>query len=294
MVESVIENIDVLKSHFSKLIRETAPQYLPLAQRSDDKAKERAIEFFKDAKVREQFFRFYRQIQDLYEIMSPDACLRPFIKDYQRLAELYGLIQNAYNTVYADKELTEKTRKLIRENAEGYDVELPGAIHALGPKELAALRQKGGSATTKILNLRKILEALVKNEGATKPFLLPIGERAQALAQAYEDRQLTTQQALDEFVKLAEQYVDAEHERRKMNVDENTFAIYTTLKPVVKDFRAEQAKAVNGLFENFPDFRWDEQQGSKLRAELYKMVRPIVGAAKMIEVTNTLLRLQRV
>jgi hypothetical protein len=33
---------------------------------------------------------------------------------------------------------------------------------------------------------------------------------------------------------------------------------------------------------------------SELRKELYKVVRPLVGAGRMINVTNTLLKLQRV
>lgn len=71
-------------------------------------------------------------------------------------------------------------------------MELPGAIHELGPRELAALKQSDASDTTKILNLRKLLAPLVDAKGAAKPFLLPIGERAEVLAQAYEDCRLRT------------------------------------------------------------------------------------------------------
>jgi hypothetical protein len=39
---------------------------------------------------------------------------------------------------------------------------------------------------------------------------------------------------------------------------------------------------------------WDSKQEAQLRAELYKTVRPVVGPEKMVEVTSTLLRLQRI
>ena len=55
----------------------------------------------------------------------------------------------------------------------------------------------------------------------------------------------------------------------------------------------EQAEAVNAQFVRFPDFLWNEQQESKLRTELYKALRPIVGS-KMIDATNALFRLRRV
>lgn len=62
VVASVIQNVDVLKDLFATLMRETAPQYLPLTRGWDDKARE-----------------------------SPDAFLRPFMDDYKALAEMYGL-----------------------------------------------------------------------------------------------------------------------------------------------------------------------------------------------------------
>lgn len=295
VVASVIQNIDVLKDLFATMMRETAPRYLALAGGWDDKAKERAIEHFADKAKREEFFKFFGQLQNLYDILSPDAFLRPFMDDYHALAELFGLIRNAYgDQVYVDRELTAKTKELLRQRTTSERLELPGAIHQLGPRELAALKQATSSDTTKVLNLRKILTAVVEKEGAAKPFLLSIGERAAGLAEAYEDRQITTQQVLDEFERLAREYVEADTQRRQLGVDENTFAIYRVLYPITNGQTPEEARAIDALFARFPDFVWNEQQKSKLRAELYKALRPLVGPAKMIAVTNELLKLQRV
>ena len=48
----------------------------------DDKAKERAIAHFEDKERRGDFFKFFRELENLYEIISPDAFLRPFMDDY--------------------------------------------------------------------------------------------------------------------------------------------------------------------------------------------------------------------
>ena len=295
VVGSVIQNLDVLKDLFAALMRQHAPQYVPLTRGWDDKAKERAMAHFEDHERRETFFTFFRQAQNLYEILSPDAFLRPFMDEYLAMVELYALIRNAYSDrIYVDKEITAKTRELLHEHTRGGELELPGAIHSLGPKELAALKASDASDTTKTLNLRKILSAIVADESASQPFLLSIGERAQKLAQAYEDRQLTTQQTLLAFEQLAQEYVNARAERQQMGVDENTFAIFRTVNAAVSEFSSDQAGQVNALFVQFPDFQWDEQQKSRLRTELYKRLRPIVGPQQMIDVTNTLLRLQRI
>ncbi|OLE03952.1 MAG: hypothetical protein AUI36_42850 [Cyanobacteria bacterium 13_1_40CM_2_61_4] len=295
VVASVIQNIEVLKQLFATMMREQAPNYLPFAKGWDDKAKEKAITHFEDKDRRGNFFKWFRQLQNLYDVISPDAFLRPFIDDYLALTELYALIRNAYSDrLYVDREISNKTRELLQKHTISGQLEMPGAIHALGPEELAKLQHSDASDNTKILNLRKILATTVAEQGAAKPFLLSIGERAEKLAEAYEDRQLTTQQALLEFEKLAREATEADAERQRLGLDENSFAIQKTVGEVDNGFDAKQAKGINALFERFPDYHWNKQQESKLRTELYKALRPLIGTEKMIDVANHLLKLQRV
>lgn len=295
VVASVIQNVDVLKQLFATMMKEQAPAYLPFAKGWDDKAKERAIAHFEDKELRGTFFKFFRQIQSVYEVISPDAFLRPFMDDYLGLAELYTLIRTAYgDRIYVDREVASKTRELLQQHTITGQLEVPGAIQTLGPEELAKLKDSDTTDTTKILNLRKILMTSVADTGLSKPFLISIGERAEKLAEAYEDRQLSTQQALLEFEGLAREATEADAERQRLGLDENTFAIYKTAVAASPGFSGEDSKVLNRLFEGHQDYRWDKQQESKLRTELYKSLRPIVGTGKMIEVANRLLKLQRV
>jgi type I restriction enzyme R subunit len=102
------------------------------------------------------------------------------------------------------------------------------------------------------------------------------------------------QETLREYENLAEEYIAADAERRRLDLDENTYAIYTVLKLVNEENAVATAQTINALFRDRADYQWDSKQGMQLRAEIYKTVRPTVGAEKMIEVTNTLLRLKRV
>ena len=295
VVESVIQNIDVLERLFENLMEQAAENYLPLTKGDDDKASEHRIEYFVDKKKREEFFTFFKQLQNLYDILSPSVFLRPFLDDYLALAEMYGLIRNAYEDekAIADRELTAKTRKLLRDRVASGKLELPGRIYQLGPKELAKLKKSDASDNVKILNLRKLLAATVQEESASKPFLLSIGERAEALALAYEDRQLTTQQALLAFQKLAAECVDADNERQELGVDANTFAIFKTVKATDAKFKIDQSREVNELFEKYPDYEWSSQQESVLRGDLYALLQPIVGD-RLFDVVDSLLKLKRV
>lgn len=293
VVASIIKNIDTLKVLFAAYIQDVAKPYLSLAEGWDDKSKEKAIEHFADKETREAFFKFFKQVQNIYDILSPDAFLRPFIDDYQNLARLYGLVRNAYSDIYVDKELTAKTKELLQQKTAGGGIEPPGAIHHLGPNELAAIKRSGTSDRTKILNLRKIIAIVAHKEGPTNPILRLIGERAEALAQAYEDRQIETQETLARFEELAQQYINSDEERKRLGLNENAFAIFTSLKPYADKFSTKQAEDLDAIFKDFPDYGWDETQERKLRAKLYKPIRSIVGTSKMIEATDSILRLRR-
>ena len=293
VVASVISNIDVLKALFATLMREQGAVYLRLARGWDDKAKERAVEHFADKGVREQFYSFFRQLEGLYDVISPDAFLRDYIDDYRALSELYATVQLAYSQrIYTDPDLTEKTRRLLREHTSLYSLELPGTIHELGPAELAALKQDDTSETVKVLNLSKAIAAKVEQEAVSDPFLISIGEQAEALKQSYEDRQLSTQQALAEFERLAQQIVDARSERQALGLSANAFAVYTALRAFKADLTTDQARAIDAVFATFPDYKWNQQQASALRAQLYLALKPLVGA-DFIKATNALMNVRR-
>lgn len=102
-----------------------------------------------------------------------------------------------------------------------------------------------------------------------------------------------TQAVLAAFEALADEYVQAEDARKRLSLNPNAFAVYTALRPLAPDLSAEQARAVDAVFARYPEYGWNAQQQAKLRAELYKALRTLVGAAKMIEAANALLRLQR-
>jgi hypothetical protein len=76
-------------------------------------------------------------------------------------------------------------------------------------------------------------------------------------------------------------------------LDENAFAIYNLLKSFIDSFSPQQAQEIDAIFEGFPDFGWDDSQERKLRAKLYKPMLSLVGKSKMIEVTDSLMRLRR-
>ncbi|MFN6487459.1 MULTISPECIES: HsdR family type I site-specific deoxyribonuclease [unclassified Nostoc] len=164
-VNDIIQSVDVMKNILQTMMENTAPEYLPLAKGWDDKAKERAAAYFADKDLREKFFKFVRQLQSIYEILSPDPDLRFFMENYQAIIRLYGTIRAAYNTSpYIDIELTAKTKELIRRNVTIGELEMPGTIHELNAQQLEQFRQSSTTDTVKVLNLSKALLKVVHEQ----------------------------------------------------------------------------------------------------------------------------------
>ncbi|MEO1431913.1 MAG: type I restriction enzyme endonuclease domain-containing protein, partial [Cyanobacteria bacterium J06633_8] len=270
---------------------------LPLARGWDDKAKEKAAVHFADKEIREKFFRFARKLQTIYEILSPDPDLGgEFMKKYKAIVRLYATIRAAYNTnPYIDLELVAKTKELVRRNVKIGELEMPGTIHQLNAEQLEKFRQTDTTDNVKILNLSKAISKDVIEESARSPFLVSIGERAEKVRQAFENRQIEASEALTQLNQIADERVEAEQERQQLDVDENTFAIYTVIKQAVDNQNVEQAKTINAVYSNFPDYWWDARQEIDLRTELYATLYPLTNEVeKTIEVSNNLLKLERV
>src|SRR4029077_14504687 len=159
----------------------------------DDKSVEAVIERFTDKDEREKFLKLFREVETLYEILSPDPFLRDFIERYGQLAMLYAIVGAAFNVKGLPiRDLMNKTEELVRRNvtAEGLSQILP--MYKIDEDTLQALKKDGGSDSAKIVNLARSLATTDKNTEDDQPHLIPIGDRAEEILHLFEDRQLGT------------------------------------------------------------------------------------------------------
>ncbi len=126
-VEGVVEGIDVLKERFGQLMEHGRQEYLRIAAgKRGDKQAEAILEHFRDKERREEFYAYFREIEELHEIISPDRFMRPFLTDYGRLAEMYQLVRGAYDRgVIVDKSFLRKTAQLVREHTQPSEIGQP-------------------------------------------------------------------------------------------------------------------------------------------------------------------------
>jgi type I restriction enzyme R subunit len=294
VVGSAIQNIDVLKSRFAALMEQAKPFLELCAGPIDDKAVERAIAVFEDKERREVFYKLFQELETLYEIISPDVFLRPYIEDYGKLTALYQIVVNAFSKKVAlIRDLMKKTEELVKRSAIGTGLDTVMKPVSIDENTLKALKSSDGGEPPKVINLGKSLLATIKEEGEQQPFLIPISERTEAILEAYDDRQLSTQSALEQLARLMEEYLQAKREREKTGFDINTFTLFWLLKQAGAADPSDLAPKVEAAFRKYPNYRDNVAEERQLKAELYKLVLPAVGRESMVTVVKRMLELPR-
>jgi type I restriction enzyme, R subunit len=293
VVASVIENLDVLKQRFSELMRTHAPEYLAFVKgTSGDKVAERIIDMRETPEVRDRFLDFYRELETLYEIISPDPYLGPFLDDYLRLSKMYELAVNAAS-IRPLMDLARKTERLVRERISPSIVQPELKFYTVDEQTLRALKDDSSSDNSKVVNLARSIVRTIEQERARNPFLIPIAERAAAVLDSFNSRQMTTNEALRTLEGLVGEYAEASRERATRGMNERTFAAYWVLKKSSVEDPAAIAVKSSEVLARFPNWQANPTELRELRAELYKVLLPVLGKTKVVQTVNDLLQAQR-
>jgi len=295
VVGSVIQNISVLKEAFISIITNDAKEYERFIQgRMDDKVIEQAVEYFTDKDRREAFYKFYKRLEMLYEIISPDKDLRDYMDKYLKLASLYTIIRNAFSRrVVVDKELMRKTQMLVRKAVENYDIPEPYKIYEIKEDTLQALKKDDDSDNTKVINLRKSIEKFVLDNEDSLPYLISIGERAEVVVELYDDRQVSTQEALSRLEKVIEEINQAKKEQTEKNFDAQKFTVYWILKKDGIENADELAVQIDGAFSQNPHWRENAKEARELTAHLYKILLKTIDKDKAVGLVDKILKIGR-
>lgn len=290
-VASVIRNLDVLKERFATLMAGPAASYRTLVRPPyDDKAVERIMEAFDDKGARESFYRLFKELETLYEIISPDEWLRPMLDDYLSIVQMHALIRGAFGSgVPLLEDVRKKTAALVREHAV-----LEGLSEALVPvkldeEALSALKSGGGSSRPKVINLGRTLISTIREE-PEQPYLIQIRQRAEEVLERLDERQTETEAAMAQLQAIVREYQEIQKERERLALDEATFGFFQTLKQAGLEPAGAQelASVIDSLFRKYPEQRDNAAQKRSLKAELYRELLPIVGKETMVTIVDRL------
>ena len=271
-VEGTIEGLQVLQGRFQILMAQGRTEFLALwAGLHQDKAAEAVLEHFRDHEPRHRFYHYMRELQELYEILSPDPFLRPFLEDYQELVRMYLLVRAAYEPgVPVDKSFLRKTATLVQQQTWTSAIAEVGLGYMLNEQALDQIASQHDSDTVKVFNLMKVLQNIVQQQSQQAPYLVSIGERADHIIQAFQDRQLTTQQALQQLEQLVVEYKDAEKARQGTDLSQAGFAAYWLLSRDGVSEAETVAREVMEAFKRYPHWRGSGEHERQVRIAITK------------------------
>ena len=268
-INAIVKDLKLLKVLFKNKMESKAPPYLGLIERNfNDKDVDTLIEHFRDPERRKEFFKEYKEIEMLYEIISPDAFLRPFIGNYGTLSAIYQVVRKAYTrTVMVDREFQAKTNLLVQQQVGSYGVGGLGEMVAIDGKTIELIKNKSGGDGTKVINLIKSIEKQAE-EDSDDPYLIAMAERARAVQEKFEDRQTSTAEALAELLRELESNETRKKEQAEKSFDGLTYFIYRSLL----DAKIQNAEAVSQkirqAFTEFPNWKRSENAVRELRKKV--------------------------
>ncbi|OQB72922.1 MAG: Type-1 restriction enzyme R protein [candidate division TA06 bacterium ADurb.Bin131] len=273
-IQSVVRDIQVLKEEFRDLIQKARDEYLILIKdKSQDKRVESILEFFIEKEKRNDYYRFYREIANIYEILSPDKFLGSYIDDYDTLSRIYRMLKEAYDSISpGDKELAGKTAILVQQHTKTEKIKGTIDVYEINENTLKNLEKSSAPDIEKVFNLLKSIRNNVDKKAESDPYLISIGEKAALISERFEDRQKTTKETLEELKSLIKEINAAKLEQKDMGMDKQSFTIYWILKDNNIEQEKEIATKISVIFNQYPYWKISKEQERPARREIYKIL----------------------
>lgn len=269
-IEGVVHDLGVLKDHFVELMDKGLEHLAVGAGLPDDKRADALLEHYREGEVRDAFYVFFRQLEETYEILSPDPFLREHLEDYSALAWNYAVLRSAFDRVEIDRSFARKTEKLVQDHTRSGVISSPEGIYELGEDALTRISDADTPDRVKVFNLLKLIEGKLRDEGDRAPYLIPIGERAEKIIEAFQERQIETQQALEQLRLQLDAIEETERTGRDAGLTAEAMAGLFLLQEDGVKTPLEIAAKMAEVLERFPHWRRSEEQERELRVELYK------------------------
>lgn len=268
-VNAIVKDLKLLKVLFQNKMTSKAPGYLGLIERNfNDKDIDTLVEHFRDPERRKEFFKEYKEIEMLYEIISPDAFVRPFMDDYLTLTAIYDIVRKAYSKrVMVDRDFQRKTNALVQDHVSGFTSDGPLDPVKIDGSTLELIKKKRGGDGTKVINLVKSIEKTAE-ENSDDPFLIAMAERALAVQESFEQRQTTTTDALAKLLTEVESNEARKKEQAAKGFDGLTFFIYRTLLDAKVGNAEDVSRKIKAAFVEYPDWKRSEAALRELRKKV--------------------------
>jgi len=268
-VNAIIKDLDLLKVTFKSKMESKVKKYLNLIQNNfNDKDIDNLIEYFRDADKRKELYKEYKECEMLYEIISPDAFLRPYIDDYKTFSSMYHIVRKAYSkNIYLDREFMQKTANLVKENIEVYKLEKVDEIVPLDERTIEIIKEKNYGDNLKVINLIRSIQKIA-DDSSDDPFLIEMAERVKRIQEEYELRQKTTQETLEALQKEIEENEKRKKQQEILKIDSLTYYLNNELQKLGIENSQKIAESIKSILQEHSDWYATEKSMREARTKI--------------------------
>ena len=273
-VEGVLHDIEVLRGRFGELMKTGRESYLNIIEgKRQDKAVEAVLQHFMGEENRHEYYQFFKEVSNIYDMLSPDRFLRPYIEDTETLARMYRMLRENYDPgTSIDEDFSRKTAVLVQKYTQSGRVRPSLEIMEINEETLRRIEKSNASDIEKVFNLLKGIHKNVRDNARTSPYLTSIGEKAELIASSFRERQKTTQETLEELKRIIEEINSSRKEQEKRDIPAEVFSIYWILNNEgIKDSE-DKANQMRSVLEEYPHWARSESHEREVRQELYNVL----------------------
>ena len=291
-VSGAIESLDVLMDDLQSKLEQAQEKYLNQGsntnqpnvvaddgepfdvdgQGTDADLEQLVYQHFLHPDERTAFFSAFKELEALWEILSPSTELRDHVETFRRLVELYAAVREAFSVRPTfDPDLAKKTKRLVESSAR---------LDALGDstqsltfdtRTLERLRRKPGPPEPKVFNF---VRSFQRERSDVEPVLRPLKDRAEQILSDIGDLKTSGMQAMEMLAPIVGEREAALEAAKESGLTSRGFSVFWSLK----DSQALDsagispiglAREVETILSRFPNAAVNTDEERQLRMALY-------------------------
>ncbi len=298
---------ETLKPRFTTLLAVIQTLLDPIQPHNATGRTERIVEYFFDEGRRDSFFKQFKDLQMVYEVISPDPFLRDYLDEYALVADIYATTYSYFDPKAEQRrlenEFLHKTEQLIQSNVYAYEVAAPLPLYPINRNLADVIAQDHISDRVKVINLQRSIIAHIQDHIEEEPYLATISDEVERVIEQLHQRQISVEAALATLQTKADQVVTTSEDRATSNLDKLAFGLRMVVRGAnlsgVDDAAADTlATSLADYLNENAGWQHSGRLESQVRMELWRRILPLmpqpIQVAASKQIVDELLRMHSI
>lgn len=290
IIDSAMIDLGHLKKEFLEVLENIKDLFVGINQENPSIENLRAcLKIFIDNEDKQRYFTDkYSRLKLLFEILSPDPFLAPYIRTFEWITSVYIAFTNEFRSenlameefrngnIPTFGEYGEKVKRLIQKNLDYEGI--TKSFRELNINDIYVFeRLDKMEAEEKALNLEKMLKQEISINLDTNPVFQKFSERLMAIRKEFEQHQIDLSERVKRYYDLINDIKNKHQEAKELGLNLREYGLFVAsqefLAKIDQDIILALSKDLTKKLESILDEGW---QNSSKREEFLKGIKQIV------------------